>query len=387
MMTTPLKRICLSLAGLASLCALPAGAETLLAGPQGTPMSFRQALAQARDGDVIEVLPGTYKGEVGVIGQRRLTIRGLDPRPVFEADGKNAEGKATWVVSDGDIEIDNIEFRGNRVPDGNGAGVRFEKGKLLLRRCRFIDNENGLLTANFGDAELTIEDSEFAQAPQRVGSLAHLLYAGRIGRLTVTGSRFHRGFEGHLIKSRARQTRIAYNLVYDGDGGGASYEIDLPNGGDAVIIGNIIGQSADTQNPVVVSYGSEGKVWDRNRLLLSHNTLISDFPLAWFLRAWPEKLTPDTSIRAVNNLTVGPGVFTLGASGSFDGNWPTLAWSLEAPAELAFQLKRDSWLRGRADDPRTLAGDEAVPTAEFTLPIGTRPLAPPAAWSPGALQR
>jgi len=38
-------------------------------------------------------------------------------------------------------------------------------------------------------------------------------------------------------------------------------------------------------------------------------------------------------------------------------------------------------------NPGTLAGADAVPTAEFAFPIGTRPLAPPAHWSPGALQR
>jgi len=381
-------RFALALTALAALVAAGgAAAETWLVGPEGAPMSFQQALSQARDGDVIEVMPGTYKGQVGVIGQRKLTIRGLDPRPVFDADGRYADGKASWVVRDGDVTVENIEFRGNRVPDGNGAGIRFEKGRLLLRGCRFVDNENALLTANFPDAELAIEASEFARAPRRVGGLHHLLYVGRIGRLTVTGSRFHQGFEGHLIKSRARVTRIAYNLIYDGPGGEASYEIDLPNGGDAVVIGNIVGQSADTQNPVLLSYGAEGRAWDRNRLLLAHNTLLSDFPLAWFLRAWPEKLTPDTEIRAVNNLTVGPGVFGWGAAGRFDGNWPALGAMLEAPEMLAFELPRDSLLRGRADDPRALAGDEAVPTAEFTLPLGTRPLVAPAAWSPGALQR
>jgi len=376
---------------LALVCCILAGgpaaaAETWVVGPEGAPMSFQDALARAQDGDLIEVLPGTYKGQVGVIGQRRLTIRGMSPRPVFDADGRYADGKASWVVRDGDITIENIEFRNNRVPDGNGAGIRFEKGKLLLRSCRFVDNENAVLTANAGDAELSIESSEFAQAPHRVGGLHHLLYVGRIGRFSVTGSRFHQGFEGHLIKSRARVSRIAYNLIYDGPGGEASYEVDLPNGGDAVVIGNIIGQSADTQNPVVVAYGAEGKAWEKNRLLLAHNTLVSDFPLAWFLRAWPEKLTPETEIRAVNNLTVGVGVFSWGASGRFDGNWPALSGMLEAPGMLAFELARDSVLRGRAEDPRPLAGDDAVPTAEFTLPVGTRPLVAPASWSPGALQ-
>lgn len=374
---------CLALAG----AAVPAIAETWLVGPQGQPMSFTQALAQARDGDTIQVLPGLYKGEVGVITQRRLHVVGMDPRPVFDADGKHAEGKATWIVRDGDITIENIEFRNNRVPDGNGAGIRFEKGRLTLRRCRFFDNQNGLLTANFDDAELTIEGSEFAQAPRVVGSLPHLLYVGRIARLSVSGSRFHLGFEGHLIKSRARVNRIAYNLIVDGPGGGASYEIDLPNGGDAVIIGNVIGQSRDTQNPALVAYGAEGRAWQRNRLLLSHNTMISDYPLAWYLRAWPDKLGDDTEIRAVNNLTVGAGLFSLGASGRFDGNYPAFSSMLVEPSMLAFGLKPDSILRGRADDPATLAGVEARPTAEFHLPIGTQPLKPPASWTPGALQR
>ena len=386
-MTSLLSR--LAAAALAAMLMLPgaAAAESWIVGPEGAPMALRDALARAQDGDTIDVLAGDYRGEVAVIAQRRLTLRGVGGRPVLHADGQSAEGKAILVVRDGDVLIENIEFRGARVADANGAGIRFERGRLHVRRCAFFDNEMGLLAANFPDAELRIEDSEFARAPRQVGGLAHLLYVGRIGRLEVTGSRFHQGFEGHMIKSRARVSRIAYNLIYDGEGGGASYEIDLPNGGDAVVIGNVIGQSGQTQNPVLVAYGAEGRAWDRNRLLLAHNTLISDYPVAWYLRAWAEKLTPDTTVRAVNNLTVGVGLFSLGASGDFDGNWPALARMLAAPELLSFELKRDAFLRGRATHPRELAGDEAVPTAEFVLPIGTRPLKAPLHWSPGALQR
>ena len=149
-----------------------------------------------------------------------------------------------------------------------------------------------MITGNNETAELVVEDSEFGRTPQVVGGLFHQLYAGRINRVSIRGSRFHSGFEGHLIKSRARQTMIAYNLIYDGEDGQSSYEVDLPAGGDAVLIGNIIGQGRGTQNPVVVSYGVEGRTWPRNRLLLSHNTLISDAPFAWYLRAWIDKLVP-----------------------------------------------------------------------------------------------
>jgi len=362
-------------------------AETLLAGPDGSPMSFAQALSQAQDGDTIELLPGTYTGQVGVIEGRRLRIVGMEPRPVFDAAGRNAEGKAAWVVRNSEVTVENVAFQGNRVPDGNGAGIRLESGRLQVKGCEFTDNEAGILTGNDGQSELRIEDSVFSQTPHAVGRLPHLLYVGRIARVEIRGSRFHAGFEGHLIKSRAAVTRIAYNLIYDGDAGGASYEIDLPNGGDAIVIGNIIGQGRHSQNPVMVAYGAEGRPHTKNRLLMSHNTLISDYALAWFLRSWPERLNDEVQIRAVNNLTVGAGVFGWGSAGDFSGNWPTGSGSLTEPDALGFELKLDSWLRGRADPPGELAGPEAVPDAEFTLPIGTRPLAPPATWSPGALQR
>ena len=61
-------------------------------------------------------------------------------------------------------------------------------------------------------------------------SRKHLLYVGRIGRFTLTGSR-HQGFEGHSVKSRARESHVAYNLLYDGAGGQAAYELEFPDGG------------------------------------------------------------------------------------------------------------------------------------------------------------
>ncbi len=58
------------------------------------------------------------------------------------ADGKSAEGKAIWVIRNGDFHIENIEFRGARASDRNGAGIRFERGKLCLRNCS-LPYDNG----------------------------------------------------------------------------------------------------------------------------------------------------------------------------------------------------------------------------------------------------
>ena len=292
-----------------------AAAATWRVAPDGAAATFGQALKRAADGDVIEVMPGHYRGEVAVITHKRLSIRGIGARPVFSADGRHAEGKAIWVIRDGDITIDNIEFRGARVPDGNGAGIRFEHGRLRLVRCAFYDNEMGLLTSNDGDAELHIEDSQFGLAPQHAGSLHHLLYVGRIARFSVSGSHFSQGHIGHLIKSRARRSDIRHNHIVDGSAGRASYEIDLPNGGLAQVSDNRIGQSALTENPALVSFGAEGAAWPHSALSLERNTLISELAgPAFFLRVWTERLPPGTRIEVRGNrlsgqasLEAGPG--------------------------------------------------------------------------------
>lgn len=390
LMTLPQMLMALLLAvALVVLGSPSARAETLTVGPAGQPAAFAEALARARDGDVIELLPGEYRGVVGVITQRKLTIRGVGERPVLIADGKAAEGKAIFVVRDGDITIENLEFRGARVADQNGAGIRFEKGRLLVERCVFLDNEMGLLTANFGDARLEIRDSEFGRAPHIEGSLPHLLYVGRIAKVTIVGSRFHRGFEGHLIKSRARENVITYNMIRDTGEGSASYEIDLPNGGVATLIGNIIGKSPRRQNPVLINYGGEGAVWPLNELVLAHNTLISEgWEPGWFVRVFRDRIPMAEEPLFVNNLIVGNGIFWLGVSGHFEGNWPATLGMLRDVYTGAFELPPDSWLRGRGVDPRDIRGRDLAPRAEFEWPIGTRALSPGRErWSPGAYQR
>lgn len=362
-------------------------ADTWLVGPRAPALSLTQALKQAKDGDTIALLEGEYDGEVAVIEQKKLTIKGIGKRPVLRAGGRSAEGKAIFVVRNGDITIENIEFRGARVPDGNGAGVRFERGRLLVRGCAFYDNENGLLTANFADAELVIENSEFGDAPTAVGSLPHLLYVGRINKVTISGSRFHEGFEGHLIKSRAKESVITYNMIYDGWAGQASYEIDLPNGGNVTLLGNLIGQGPLAQNRTLVAFGAEGNTWPDSRLMMVHNTLLSGGAMpARFLRIFPDRLPANTPVFVVNNVSAGVGVLELGNGGTFAGNGHTLGRWLRDPPTLDFGLPSDSRLRGSAVDVRNIGGRDLTPQAEFMLPIGVRPIKPPAQWSPGAFQ-
>lgn len=381
----------------ALLCSLggPALAATWSVGPQHPDLSLPEALRQAADGDTIELRPGVYRGQVGVVTQRRLVLRGgggPGARPVLVAAGRAAEGKAILVVRDGDIAIENLEFRGARVPDGNGAGIRLERGRLDVRRCAFVDNENGILTGNDAATELDIADSEFTQAPAHDRPLPHLLYVGRIARFTLTGSRFEQGHVGHLVKARARHSTIAYNLIVDGPAGRASYEIDLPNGGQALIIGNVIGQSARTENATVVSYGAEGQAWPDSALHLAHNTLLSaDVPGARFLRVWRDRLPAGAAVTVINNLTIGTGVLTPEGPAHVAGNHAAPPDALVDVDHAAFALRPPARAQRRGVDPRLPGGPDLAPRAEFTPPVGTRPLPPPddraPTWLPGAFQR
>ena len=44
---------------------------------------------------------------------------------------------SVYVLRSGSFDVENVAFEGARVPDLNGAGIRFERGRLTLRRCRF----------------------------------------------------------------------------------------------------------------------------------------------------------------------------------------------------------------------------------------------------------
>jgi hypothetical protein len=290
------------------------------------------------------------------------------------------------------VTLENLEFRGARSNDGEGAGIRMEGGRLHLRKVALYDNEYGLFAPLAEQAELRIEDCEFGLAPRVVGGLHHLLNVGRIAKLTVTGSRFQQGFEGQMIKTRARENIISYNFIHDGQRGGASYEIEIANGGLATIVGNVIGQGADSQNPVLVSYGTEKVGWDKNALLLAHNTFVNyAWTPAWFVRVIDRNLPPDTEVVAVNNLLVGSGLLWPALGGgkvTAAGNRPVSRRVLRDADTYAFELLPNSLWRGSGIDPRNVAGRDLSPKGEFEWPVGVLPIPPgQTTWAPGAYQR
>lgn len=359
---------------------------SMVVGPQEKITTVSEAARLAKDGEVVEIRSGDYRGQPAVWTQNNLIIRGSGKRPVMIADGTSAEDKAIWVVRGDNVRIENIEFRGARVADFNGAGIRFERGHLVVQRCGFFDNETGILTANRPEMTLAVSDSEFGAAPETGGALHHLLYVGGIARFELTGSRFERGYIGHLVKSRARENYVRYNFLVDGENGSASYELEFPNGGLAYVVGNIIGQSAKTENPAIVSYGAEGPRWPGNALYMAHNTLINDRPSGDFLKIWSERLPGGVEAWVINNLTIGYGDLNKPAHGRFEGNALAQLRDMQTYGGAPARLGVSSPLRGSVRIPGQANGVELLPDSEFVFPAGTRTVAPGGTLAPGALQ-
>ncbi|KQY90261.1 MULTISPECIES: hypothetical protein [Roseateles] len=353
----------------------------LQVGPRQAVKSLAAAARQARDGMVVEVDAGDYIADVAAWSQHDLTLRAVGGRVRVIAAGAHVQGKGLFVTRAQRIRMEGFDFIGCTVPDRNGAGIRVEAGSLTLVDCSFRDNENGLMTANDEAIELDIVDCEFGPIPLRSG-LTHNLYVGAIQRLAVTGSYFHGGLIGHLLKSRAAVNHILYNRITDEIGGRASYELEFPNGGIAVVMGNLIMQSSTTENPHVISFGVEGAKWPRQALYLVHNTLVDQRPGGGI---WLRVTPPRAEVMLANNLLVGTPKLAA------DGHWTRRAnfaadWDEFVRASREdFRLAPGSPLRGKAQDMGEAEGLRLSPVREYRHPHGTTPRAGPAL-HPGAFQ-
>jgi hypothetical protein len=355
-------------------------AAIIRVGPGEVVRTIAEASQLARDGDVVEIVAGIYQRDVAVWSQREIIIRGVGGIARVVAKGAAAEGKGTFVIRSERARVENLEFVGSRVPDRNGAGIRLESGKLTVVGCRFIDNENGMLVANDERIELVIERSEFGYNGAGDGQ-SHNLYVGSIARLVVTGSYFHHARVGHLLKSRARENRIAYNRLTDEVGGSASYELEFPSGGRAVVVGNLIQQASTTENPTILSMGAEGLRWPDNRLYLSHNTIVNERHQG--ARALDARV--GVRVVAVNNLLVGSSMSIGDGDGYRRGNASGERRDFVLPQREDYRLREDSSLLRSVAPAGEVDGEQLTPMAEYVHPLGTRPIAPKD-WAPGAFQ-
>lgn len=220
----------------------------------------------------IRIAPGTYRQcvvqEAGVI-----IYEAPEPGSVtFIA--RACEGKAAFVLRGIGAEVRGITFSNIKVPDGNGAGIRLEKGALNVAHARFQDSQQGILTANDPTGRIYITRSTFSGLGtcENSAGCAHSIYIGNYGSLTVRESRFERGTGGHYVKARAAEVVIENNSFDDANGKGTNYMIDLPAGSIGRIADNWFVQGQDKENySAFIALGAEDLLHSSDGLEVVNN--------------------------------------------------------------------------------------------------------------------
>ncbi|MFZ1686256.1 MAG: hypothetical protein WAU70_02470, partial [Flavobacteriales bacterium] len=146
------------------------------------------------------------------------------------------------------------------------------------------ENEDGILANAVAGSTIRITNSEFDHNGFGDG-FSHNLYINSVDSLIFEGNYSHRAHIGHELKSRAKVNVIRYNRFSNEADGDASREIDLPNGGQAFIIGNVLQQGPLGENGNMVAFGLEGLTNPApHDLVLVNNTFLNQRSTGNFLQ-------------------------------------------------------------------------------------------------------
>lgn len=251
-----------------------ASARVLEVGPDKQFKQPSEAIAAAANGDDVRISSGQYF-DCAIVPQSNLTIEGVGPAAVFT--DKTCAGKALLVINGKNVTIRNLTFQRARVPDRNGSGIRAEGGDLTIENSRFLNNENGILSADDPAATIRITGASFIGNGHCQGSCGHGLYIGKAKLLHVDHTRFFDTHEGHHIKSRALRTEIIDCDIEDGSGGTSSYLIEAPNGGSLIVERNKMEKGKHSQNPGnTIMIGTEGVTQPTEEITIRGNSFAND---------------------------------------------------------------------------------------------------------------
>ncbi len=353
-----------------------AHAATLRVGAGQMYTTLASALTASRDGDIVEIVAGTYREEV-VIARNNLTVRAADGgRVIFDRTGMPVTaqgGKGIFIVDGANATIEGIEFVGAACTSRNGAGIRWQgTGTLTVRRCVFRDNENGILGGNNAANIAVIENNEFVGNGRGDLGFTHNLYINEIAELRFVGNWTHALYTagadvGHLVKSRARANYILYNRI-TAENNFSSYELQLTGGGLAYIIGNVIQQGGMTRNSGVISIGGDGTQHPDMGIYIANNTIVNDLGRGSFIAINGHPALP---VRIVNNLVVGTGTLITGGMPTMMNNVTTMAPGFVNAAMYDYRLTMGSAAVNAGVDPGMAGGFSLSPTNEYVHPRST----------------
>ena len=237
-----------------------------------TGQAFRRldaAVAAIGDGaGTIRIAPGRYRDCAVQEGGRIAFVAERPGTAIFDA--AICEDKATLVLRGRAARVEGLVFTGMRVSDGNGAGIRLERGDLAVSGATFIDGQSGILTAVDPDGAIIIDRSTFSRLGRN--GQAHSIYVGDYGSVRVVNSRFERGAGGHYLKSRAARLEVLDCSFDDSAGRETNYMIDVPNGATGRIAGNFFVQGPSKENhSTLIAIAAEGAARSSAGLIIEDN--------------------------------------------------------------------------------------------------------------------
>jgi hypothetical protein len=211
------------------------------------------AIAVARQGDVIEIVAGTYR-ETAKIAVSNLIIRGINGQAHVDCTGiALTEEKSCLLLAADGVTLDNLEISGAEVADGagsNGACVRNDPNiSFTLRRISCHDSQAGILSDG---GTILIENSEFYD--NGWGERTHNVFFNGRCSVTVRGSTFRDSRVGHEFKSRCDKTMISDSTFRSTTG---SRNLDIAGGGETLLYRSTLVKMPGTENHGIIAFASE----------------------------------------------------------------------------------------------------------------------------------
>lgn len=223
-------------------------------GVEASTVDPQEYIDAAKPGEEVTIPPGVYRKGIRVDKPLTVRMEGVTFRGAVDRKG------AVVVNSSGPVVLDGYTVDTPPGCSSNCAGLRIEGEdyEVTLRNATLLYQEMGVLTGNEG-GRLVIEDSEIGRTGGG-SALSHVVYAGWSDELVIRRSVIHDSRRlGHLVKSRAAVTRIVDSKILGRDSR-HSRLIEIPCGGELVIEGSTLQQSARTDNPEFMMVGgSSGK--------------------------------------------------------------------------------------------------------------------------------
>ena len=227
----------------------------LCVGPGQRHRTLSAGLAAAKDGELVELIGGTYRESV-TLGYRNLTLRGVAGRPHIDCKGLALAGDrgCLLLAADG-ITLENLELSGAAPIDASGEvaasciaaepDIDFSLSGIVCH-----DSQNGVIAHG---GKVLIVESEFYGNGTRRGANNVALDEGCF--LTVRSSIFRDARYGAELVARCARTTISDSTFRSAEG---KVALDLPEGGETLVYRTNFEKLRDAAQGDLIRFSAEG---------------------------------------------------------------------------------------------------------------------------------